>query len=274
VDTINNKPMSWTKQKKDSFINGEIVYKSRDSIESLVYPTAKIIKDFSTTDGEIFVDNALFFNYEDVNITSIKFDAIIIDPDSVNTVGLTTNFKKEVIKNISSVKGSSGIITGITTTSGIGAPLALRFYLNSVGMALTLTSGYPIYIFNTNIGKGVTSVYTSDSSVVGIGTTFLDNIYNISAYSSISSNVGIITCNIVSTTSTVGLTTSGSMVGNFSWGRMSGFSRSSSPISIGVSGKTVDVGYGLSSFSTIQRRSTPEQGIGIRGTGSLPKNGL
>jgi len=275
VDTINNKPMSWTKQKKDSFINGEIVYKSRDSIESLVYPTAKIIKDFSTTDGEIFVDNALFFNYEDMNIASIKFDAMIIDPDSVNTVGLTTNFKKEVIKNISSVKGSSGIITGITTTSGIGAPLALKFYLNTtVGVAMSAAVNYPVYIFNTSIGTGLTSIYTSDSSVVGIGNTFLDNIYNVSAYSYVSETVGIITCNILSTTSTVGLTTSGSVVGNFSWGRMSGFSRSSSPISIGVSGKTVDVGYGLSTFSTIQRRSTPEQGIGIRGTGSLPKNGL
>jgi hypothetical protein len=274
VDTNNLKPMSWTKQKTDQILNGEVVHKSRDSIESLVYPTAKIIKDFSTTDVEVFVDNAQLFNYEDLQTPNIKFNAMIIDPDSVNTVGLTTNFKKEVITDISLVQGSSGIITGIGTTSGIGVPLALRFYLNSVGMALTLTSGYPIYIFNTSIGTGVTSIYTSDPSVVGVGNTFLDNIYNISAYSSISSNVGIITCNIVSTTSTVGLTTSGSMVGNFSWGRMSGFSRSSSPISIGVSGKTVDVGYGLSTFSTIQRRSTPEQGIGIRGTGSLPKNGL
>ena len=194
---------------------------------------------------------------------------MIIDSDSVNTVGLTTNFKKEIITNISKVEGSSGIITGIGTTSGIGVPLALKFYLTSVGMALTLTSGYPIYIFNTSIGSGVTSVYISDSSVVGIGTTFLDNIYNISAYSSVSTNIGIITCNIVSTTSIVGLTTSGSMVGNFSWGRLEGFSRSSSPISIAVTGKTIDVG--LSTFSTIQRRSTPEQGIGLRGTGSLPK---
>ena len=274
VDTINYKPMSWTKQKKDSFINGEVVYKTRDSIESLVYPTAKIIKDFSTTDEEIFVDNAQFFNYENTKDSQYNpiFNAIIIDPNSVNTVGLTTNFKREVITNISSVKGSSGIITGITTTSGIGTSLALKFYLNSVGTALSITSGYPIYIFNTSIGIGVTSIYTSNSSVVGIGTTFLDNIYNISAYSSISENIGIITCNILSTTSEVGLTTSGSMVGNFSWGKMSGFSRSSSPISIGVSGKTVDVG--LSTFSTIRRRSTPEQGIGIRGTGALPKNGL
>jgi hypothetical protein len=268
VDTINNKPMSWTKQKKDSFINGEVVYKSRDSIESLVYPTAKIIKDFSTTDVNIFVDNAQFFNYESEGAP--QFNALIIDPNSVNTVGLVTNFKKEVITNISSVQGSSGIITGISTTSGIGVPLALKFYLNSVGADLAVN--YPIYIWNTNVGKGVTSIYASNSSVVGVGTTFLDNIYNISAYSVNINGVGIITCNILSSTSTVGLATSGSMVGNFSWGKMSGFYRSSSPISIGVSGKIVDVG--LSTFSTIQRRSTSEQGIGIRGTGSLPKNGL
>ncbi len=261
VDTINFKPMSWFKQKKDSIVNGEIVYKSRNSIESQVYPTAKIIKDFSTTDKEIFVDNAQFFNYENNLIPNIKFDALIVDYNSVNTVGLVTNFKKEVIKGISKVEGSSGIITGISTTTGIGTALALKFYLNSVGAALT--DGYPIYIFNTNIGKGVTSIYTSNSSVVGVGTTFLDNIYNVSACSIDINNVGIITCNILSTTSTVGLTTSGSIVGNFSWGKMSGFSRSNSPISIGVTGKKIDVG--LTTFSSIQRR-----GYGLRNMGALP----
>ena len=262
IDAVNYKPMSWTKQKKDGIFNGEIVYKSRNSIESQVYPTAKIIRDFSTSNTEIFVDNAQFFNYENNLIPNIKFDAIIIDSNSVNTVGLVTNFKKEIIKDISEVQGSSGIITGISTTTGIGTALALKFYLNSVGAALTVTAGYPIYIFNTSVGKGVTSIYTSNSSVVGVGTTFLDNIYNISACSFDINNVGIITCNILSTTSTTGLTTSGSMVGNFSWGRMSGFSRSSSPISIGVTGKRIDVG--LTTFSSIQRR-----GYGLRNNGAL-----
>ena len=70
----------------------------------------------------------------------------------------------------------------------------------------------------------------------------------------------------------VGLTSTGSIsnpVGKFSWGRLSGFARFNSPISIGVTGNTVDVG--LSTFPTIQRRSTPTQGVGIRGTGALPK---
>ena len=257
VDTENYKPLNWTKQKIDRKINGEIVYKTRDSIESLVYPTAKIIKNFSTTDTEIFVDDAYFFNYE----TPVDFDALII-----NGISTTTNGSIEQISNISAVNGFSGIITGITTTTGIGGnPLALKLFLNSNSF-VGLNTGYPIYIFDTRVGNGVTSINNSDSAIVGIGTTFLDNIYYIQQFSS-SGTVGIITCNIKSNTSVIGLSTSGNTsnpVGKFSWGRMSGFTRSSSPISIGISGNTIDVG--LSTFPTIQRRGT-----GLRNTGALPK---
>ena len=40
----------------DKKVNGEIVFKTRDSIESQVYPTSKIIGDLSTSDTELFVD--------------------------------------------------------------------------------------------------------------------------------------------------------------------------------------------------------------------------
>jgi hypothetical protein len=259
VDSENNKPLSWIKQKVDRKINGEDVYKTRDSIESLVYPTAKIIKDFSTTDDQIFVDNAEFFEYDNPE----PFSALI-----VNGISTTANGAVELISNIniSQVNGFSGIITGITTTTGSGGnPLALTFYLNSLSFA-GLSTGYPIYIFDTRVGNGVTSIDTSNSAVVGIGTTFVDNIYYIHQFSTIDT-VGIITCNIISTTSTIGISSSGNTsnpVGKYSWGRMSGFSRSSSPISVGVTGNTVDVG--LSTFATIQRR-----GVGIRQTGALPK---
>ena len=43
VDERNYKPFSWIKQKVDKKVNGEIVYKTRDSLESQVYPTGKII---------------------------------------------------------------------------------------------------------------------------------------------------------------------------------------------------------------------------------------
>ena len=55
-----------------------------------------------------------------------------------------------------------------------------------------------------------------------------------------------------------------SEIGKFSWGRLGGISRDSSPISIGITGFTVN--SGLTTFPTIQRRNA-----GIRSTGALPK---
>ena len=147
----------------------------------------------------------------------------------VNGISTTANGAVELISNINSnqVNGFSGIITGITTTTGSGGnPLALRFHLNSPSFA-GLSTGYPIYIFDTRVGRGVTSINTSNSAVVGIGTTFADNIYYIHQLSNVGT-VGVITCNILSTTSTTGLSSSGSVlnpVGKYSWGRMSGFTR-------------------------------------------------
>jgi hypothetical protein len=258
VDSENNKPLSWIKQKVDRKINGEDVYKTRDSIESLIYPTSKIIKDFSIDDTQVFVDNAEFFEYNNPG----PFSCLI-----VNGISTITSGAIELISNITSIQGFSGNITGIETAIGSGGnSLAIKFTLEGPVGFSGLQTGYPMYIFDTRVGNGVTSIDTSNSSVVGIGTTFIDNIYYIHQISS-NGTVGIITCNILSTTSTIGISSSGNTlnpVGKYSWGRMFGFSRSSSPISIGVTGNTVDVG--LSTFATMQRR-----GIGIRNTGALPK---
>jgi hypothetical protein len=173
----------------------------------------------------------------------------------------------ENLSEISTVNGFSGTITGIGTTTGSGGnSLALRFTLKGPVGFSGLQVGYPIYISDTRVGNGVTSINSSNSAVVGVGTTFIDNIYYIHQFTS-SGPVGIITCNIRSNTSVVGLASTGNVlnaVGKFSWGRMYGFTRSSFPISIGVTGNNVDAE--LSNFPTIQRR-----GAGIRDTGALPK---
>ena len=356
IDTRNLKPITWTKQKTDKVIGGELVYKTRDSLETQVYPTAKIIRDIRTTDNDIFVDDSSLFDYENV-ITNdpLKipyFDGIIVqgsEPVSaaltaiVSTAGTikglkivnagsgytgssltvkiappkwikvgvgttataTVNvsaagtiygpkivnpgygytivpnvivespkFSHELVTNITLVEGFSGIITGITTTSGTGGnPKALKFFLqvDNTSNFVGLVTGYPIYISNTPIGNGVTSINTSDSRIVGIGTSFLDNIYYIHNGFNLNSsgqNAEII-CNILSTTNTTGLAITGSAqqpVGKFSWGRLSPLSRSN-PIAIGVSGLTID--SGLSTFPTIQRRV-----YGLRKTGSLKKDKL
>ena len=90
-----------------------------------------------------------------------------------------------------------------------------------------MSAGFPIYISDTTIGTGATSVFKSNTEVVSIGQTFLDNVYNISALH-VNGTLGIITCNIDSGSPVTGLSTFGddhNPVGTFSWGRISGFSR-------------------------------------------------
>ena len=281
IDESNFKPLSWIKQKSDKKVNGQFVSKSRDVLEPLIFPTAKIIKDVSASDTEVFVDNAELFEYEDkANDASVgtpypdpstPCDGLVVN--GISTVGYSTGLV-EKITGFNAINGSSGIITGITTSTGSGSnPLAIVFSITDTNSTLSgLSIGYPIYIHDTNVGNGVTSINSSDSEVVGIGTTCLDNIYYVSDVSSsqliAGVYLGIVTCNVHSNTNIVGIATTGSspnnIVGRYSWGRLSGGTRSSSPISIGVTGNIVS---GLSTYPTIQRRG----GINIRKTGALPK---
>jgi hypothetical protein len=273
IDIENKKPLYWTKQKVDLSINGEIVSKSRDSIESQIYPTANIIGNLDSSDTEIFVDDASLFNYE--NDSPISFNAIIFSNTNVGIA--TTNFSTqfETVTGISNIQGFSASVVGIATTSGIGSPLAIEFTLSRIsGTFPGIEVGYPVYISDTTVGNGVTSIDTSDSEVIAISTSNLNNVYKIHAFDPIT---GIMTCNVNQNTSIVGIATTGTLyypVGKMSWGRLTGFSRSSSPISIAVTGYTSSAGItsegyiaGLSTYPIIQRR-----GIGLRNNGSLSKS--
>ena len=352
VDERNFKPLSWTKQKVDKKVNGEIVSKVRDSIESQVYPTAKIIDDVTSTGTQLFVDNARFFNYEEdfsslvvgsvgglivgsTNPVAAGFTAVVSAAGTISSLSITNggsgyvgsttsisisaphaigvgvgttaiatgtitngvitsttitnpgfgytrsavpqvlsalpNAVKEDIDTITTVEGFDGDIVGVAVTDGIGHPLALKFTLNAdltnnPNSSLSdLKEGYPIYIFETQVGHGVTSVVSDNSTVVATGTTCVDNIYFINAFNE---GVGIITCNIMTGVNTTGIDTSvglGTAIGGFSWGRLSGFTRGENPISIGVTGLTID--SGLTTYPSIQRRD-----FGLRDTGSLRKD--
>ena len=349
VNETTYKPFSWIKQKIDKKVNGEIISKSRDSIESQVYPTARIIDDITTTDNQLFVDNAKFFNYEEdfsslvigsvgglivgsTNPVAAGFTAVVSAAGTISSLSITSggsgyvgsttsisisaphaigvgvgttavatasitngvitgttitnpgfgytyiavpqvlaplpNAVKEDIDTITTVQGFDGAITGIGVTGGIGHPTALKFTIsadltNNPNSVITdLKVGYPIYIFGTQVGHGVTSVVSDNSTIVATGTTCVDNIYFVNAFNS---GVGIITCNIMTGVNTTGIDTSGSTIGGFSWGRFSGFTRGSNPVSIGVTGLTID--SGLTTYPSIQRRD-----FGLRDNGSLRKD--
>ena len=462
IDDTNFKPIDWTKQKRDIIINDNAKYKSRDSIEGLVFPTANIIGDIQSNDDFFYVDDAQLFNYEenesDIDISDV--DALIVpsgDPVSaaftavvssagtissiditsggsgytpgtinldlsdpiggigtvfktavtgigtlgigsdvimgiastegieightlkaisnvigtdVKVTGLSTSYylgagatqystanvvsistnasnttvlvrtfdfgkyqnqtqatatatvssagtvssttitnpgsgytgssstpyyvngrspsilspipqvNEELVTDIRFIEGYSGIITGITTSTGTtGAQsMALTFHVKhdsslSAFNLDRLIVDTPIYISETGVGHGVTSIDRGgNTTIVGIGTTFADNIYKVHEITR-NNFVGVITCNVHSGINTAGIPDNVNSItgittvfgGKFSWGKLSGFTRSSSGIGIAVTGLTVNTG--LTSFPTIQRR-----GYGLRDSGSLRKD--
>ena len=381
IDAVNEKPVRWEKQKIDLVLNGQIVPKTRTSIEPQINPVSKIIGDLSTVSGKgtnpqdgIFVDDATAFLYENKRYAQsgdTKVDAIIITGDvgvgaaftalvsNTGTItGLTTSnagsgysgnidviiappvgvgttatatatvtdgvvtsttitevgsgytftnapqvivelpsLEKEKINTIQSVQGFTGIITGIQQTTRSGGGPALKFFFNAVNedpngvvaaaSAVDLKVGYPILVTDTKVGNGLTSINGVNASTVGIGTTFLDNIYIVRSVPSTNSSRGEIICDVHtnSASSIAGIAVTGFhqvgsagstiSLGQINWGTLYGanLTRSSSPISIGVTGLTVD--SGLSTFPTISRKNFVSTSVrGLRSTGAIRVFGL
>jgi len=196
------------------------------------------------------------------------------------------SFKNERILSASNVEGYTGVITSIKQVSGIdGHSRALEFGFVADKEADKLKVGYPILVSNTKVSSAITSVEYTDNDIVSIGSTFLDNIYKVHAIWT-SGQAGIITCNVLSSSNIVGLVTTGyynpagpggvgftTSLGRITWGRIFDATRSDSPVSIGVTGLTVD--SGLSTFPTIQRRSYTQTSIkGLRSTGAIRAFGI
>ena len=363
--------LDWSKQKVDKNIEGVDIYKTRDSIEPLVYPTARIIGDLPATGvgGTIYVDDAHFFNYEE-NESSIvigEVSALIMQPDVAVSAAVTatvsaagtisaltvtsggsgyvgtavtvsiarpsgfgvtfssgnavytgiasatlpvvngalsgtanvtspgagythsaapnvlvihpTTPTDETITGINTIRGFSGIITGITTSHS-GSDLFINFMLNQGDSGQDITTdlkvGYPIYISDTTVGHGVTSIDGAEASVVGIGTTFIDNVYKVHTYTRFNAQTGKISCrvktgsNVAGVAATSGISTGD--IGRFSWGALEfddlnadSISTRLSPIGVAVTGKIL--ASGITTFPTIQRRT-----FGIRSSGALRKD--
>ena len=92
-------------------------------------------------------------------------------------------------------QGDFGIITGVHTTTVGVASTGLVFDLfippdselrdsDIVGVTTVsgIATGFYFTVSNSRIGNGVTSLY-QDSSTIGIGTTFIDNVYEVAAVS-------------------------------------------------------------------------------------------
>jgi len=142
---------------------------------------------------------------------------------------------------IVSYEGDFGIITGIATTSVGAAVTGIIFDLvipeysslrNADVTAYTsrsgINTGYYFTVFNSNVGNGVTSI-DENNSVVGVGTSFLDNVYKVTSVGiattgAIGLGVTTVTRVTVSVSNYNGLTIPGlgysDFYGEYSWGRV------------------------------------------------------
>jgi hypothetical protein len=140
--------------------------------------------------------------------------------------------------------GDFGTIVGIAATSIVGiATTGLEFDLyipansylrdpNVVGTAITLSgiqTGYYFIVQNSNVGNISTS-YDNNNNVIGIGTTFLDNTYQVAQVSLATTTLAGVGLTFVkrvvvsvSNNSFSGIVTN--YYGDFSWGRITGFSQ-------------------------------------------------
>ena len=129
-------------------VNGEIVYKTRDSLESQVYPTSKIIGDLSTSDTELFVDNSRFFNYEEDNyalVVSSVGGLIIGAGEPVSAAFTATVSIGGTIQALTITNGGSGYV-GSTTSISISAPQSIGIGIGTTATATaTITNGVITY---------------------------------------------------------------------------------------------------------------------------------
>ena len=145
----------------------------------------------------------------------------------------------ESIKDVT-YTGDFGIISGISTTSVGVASTGIVFDLllpkdslfrdaSIVGSAMSVSGiaqGYYFVVSNSNVGNGVTSLY-QDGTVVGIGTSFIDNVYevaNVSIAQTIGIGIGLtyvaqVTVSVQDYNGLTGLGYS-EFFGDYSWGRI------------------------------------------------------
>ena len=179
-----DRPLMWEKQTTDRIIDGVKVSKSRVEFEPQIYPSTHIIKSVEKTDTKIYVRNTY--------PTFTTYDSITGNLNNISIVGLgTTALDTGSIERIGSVSygGDYGKITGITTALD-GTQHQLIFDITThpdIQSAVTrpgIQTGDYFVVENTvigspstNIANRVKAIGIDGSTVVGIGSTWIDGVY-------------------------------------------------------------------------------------------------
>jgi len=222
------RPVHLIRQKKDIYNLGEYESKKRLISEPNIRPTSNLIRSITASDAVLYLDSiSENFNYD------------LRPSNGVKIISQDNDFEVDYINNIS-VSGGYGVIVGVGTSStGINTTTPMvEFTLIKTEEIGTISSGIESGVYftvsNSNVGTGLTSIEIEDGSqkIIGIGTTFMDNIYKVDNLVDTGTQVKVY-CNVLSISGISsypinGLATNGQYFGNYSWGRIQG-SRSFTP---------------------------------------------
>ena len=352
IDEIRPRQVAWDKQKRDIFIYGDPAPKTRDSYEPIIQPRCAIIRDFGSTDSEMFVDSARYFKYEafpqffpgqpipvlaslqgrayktTINeFVEAEFEAVVNGAGevvSINIINAGLGYPSNASISISSpvngvratataimntfdgsfisiivnqrgsgydqanppsvltaspsiayedfpftnVEGFAGIITGIRATGGVGPVtkgIEFQYVVDSSIVVSDLKIGYSVVVNNSVVGNGVESISNSAVNIVGVGTQFLDCVYQVMGVT-VLGRTGAFEVNVNSGTNLSGIDTQGENLGQFSWGRLSGITRD---IDVAINFNDTD-----GSTFTTEMENYPtfvRTGEGLRNEGGLGK---
>lgn len=175
----------------------------------------------ATTVRRYVLDDPIIFS-----VTSIKPPQVLIEPPSR---------KIEQVSN-ALYFGDYGVIVGVGTTNvGVTTGITFDLYIPENSLMRTnyavtrsgIETGNYFVVTNSTVGFGITSL-KNDNSVLGIGTTCLDNVYEVVSTSRLQRNiptVGIATVVRVVTrvaryNGFVGLASTSFYYGEYSWGKI------------------------------------------------------
>lgn len=204
-----------------------------------------------------------------VGYTNTKPPVVLISPPAYTEEEVT----------VSSFSGDNGIIVGFGTTNvGLGTTslifdvhIPFDSFLrktNVAGTAVTISSLDVNDVFvvkNSNIGAGTTSITAFDpaGNIVGVGTSFADNVYSVRTAVSISTSVQGVTTHVrrvtvdVDQLITSGITTS-DFFGNYSFGKIqiSARTKENSYNAYTTSGIGITEGTGISTSAMVVRSNS------------------
>ena len=231
---IPRRPVVWSKQQDDLFIEGVKVSKSRDIYEPRIFPATRLIKSVDAGDSTAYVmGGALSFKKTETNTgysPTTDFPIKIVDDNFETGFGSTTFEMKYDKQTSANIFGDEGNIIGV----GVAASrLSMHLYLptdNSLrntrfgGLTKTgISTGDYMVVSRSNVGAGLTSKNTADNAIVGIATEFIDGVYQIADIEDVTAQIVRVHVNIETGhgLNFTGLSSAiGNYYGSYSWGKV------------------------------------------------------